>query len=425
MSFFRLRAAILTLIGCITFLIYIEIEFVIKPNDVPWPTRKRGIHGYVGQDEMAPKPIKIKKENASAKDLSQERIRKMQNMCRRHKAILPQRNWNMFLDDKLHVGFCPIQKVGSTFWRRVLEYCGGRQKYPSVFAVKWFDMQTPHIEKYGKRASSLLNDSLKFMFVRNPYQRLFSGWVDKLFSPNPLYWDKIGLTVKKFLNKNTTDVCGHNVTFSEMVKYFIHSERQRVKRDPHFIPMYDHCSPCHHDFDFIGTMETFSKDAAYLLEIISNRSLVNISMDDLEDAGYDSLFDHATRLYRFERQTLKCVSFYEAMQRTWRNLQIRGYLGTNVSLPFTHEEAESVVKEKYLGALVTAYESSGSKAYRRANRHKALIEAYTTIDTADLEKLRRIFKPDWVLFGYNDRPIEIFELSRHYKDSFSFFRIFK
>ncbi|XP_033745602.1 carbohydrate sulfotransferase 11-like [Pecten maximus] len=331
----------------------------------------------------------------------------------------------MILDDKLRVGFCPIQKVGSTFWRRVLEYCGDKRSYSSVFAVKWFDMKTPHIEKYGKRGPALLNSSLKFMFVRNPYQRLFSGWVDKLLSSNPLYWDKIGLKVKKFLYKNTTSVCGHDVTFSDMVKYFIHSERSNVKRDPHFIPMYDHCSPCHHTFDFIGTMETFSTDAEHLLKIISNRSHVNISMEDIEDAGYDSLYDHTTRLYRFVKDTLRCVSFYEAMQRTWRNLQIRGYLGMNVSVPFTREEADSVVKEEFLGALITAYESSGTKAYRRANRRNALLEAYGTVDNADLEKLRRIFKPDWVLFGYSDRPIEIFELSRHYKNSFSFFRIFK
>ncbi|XP_060076870.1 carbohydrate sulfotransferase 9-like [Ylistrum balloti] len=404
-------------------MIFYDITVVVKPTHAPWPTRKRGIQGYVGQDEMAPKSsLKV---NATVEQTSEERLRKIRNMCVRHESILQRRNWHMILDDKLQVGFCPIQKVGSTFWRRVLEYTGGRRSYTSLFAVKWHDMKTPHVEKYGDRALSLLDSSIKFMFVRNPYQRLFSGWVDKLFSPNPMYWNKIGQHVKLFLNRNATSACGHDASFAEFVKYFIHTQRIQMKRDPHFIPMYEHCSPCHHTFDFIGTMETFSTDAAYLLKIISSRSNVNISIEDIKDAGYDSLFDHNMRLYRFKQNILKCVSFYEAMQRTWRNLQIRGYLGINMSVPFTREEADTVTKEEFMSALVTAYESSGSRSYRRSNRREALIEAYATVSTADLEKLRRIFKPDWALFGYNDRPIEIFELSRHYKSSHGFFEILK
>ncbi|XP_021376518.1 carbohydrate sulfotransferase 11-like isoform X2 [Mizuhopecten yessoensis] len=361
--------------------------------------------------------------HASAELVSRARLKKLSTMCWKYRSIMQQKNWNMILDGKLHVGFCPIQKVGSTFWRRVLEYCGGRRRYTSVFEVKWQDMKTPHVQKYRDRGPSLLESSIKFMFVRNPYQRLFSGWVDKLLSPNPIFWEKVGVRVNEFLNQKSTFDCGHDVTFAEFVKYFIHTQQTKSGRDPHFIPMYEHCSPCHHKFDFIGTMETFNKDAAYLMEIISNRSHVNISIEDMKGAGYDSLNDHTMRLYRFKPDTLKCVSFHNAMQRSWRNLQIRGYLGKNVSLPFTRVEAGSVKRNTFLSALVTAYESSGSKSYRRANRREAMMEAYGTVCTDDLERLRQIFKLDWILFGYNDRPIEIFELSRHYNKSFSFFDV--
>ena len=34
---------------------------------------------------------------------------------------------------------------------------------------------------------SVIQNSDKFMFVRDPYSRVLSGYVDKLFSPNTMY----------------------------------------------------------------------------------------------------------------------------------------------------------------------------------------------------------------------------------------------
>ena len=55
------------------------------------------------------------------------------------------------------------------------------------------------------------------MFTREPYGKLLSGYVDKLFAPNPYFWKAIGrLIIRKFRKDPSPEslTCGHDVTFS-------------------------------------------------------------------------------------------------------------------------------------------------------------------------------------------------------------------
>lgn len=56
----------------------------------------------------------------------------------------------------------------------------------------------------------------KVMFTRQPYSKLLSAYVDKLYSPNPFFWGKIGRhIVRKFRSRPSAKsvACGHDVTF--------------------------------------------------------------------------------------------------------------------------------------------------------------------------------------------------------------------
>ena len=55
------------------------------------------------------------------------------------------------------------------------------------------------------------------MFTREPYSKLLSGYIDKLFAPNPYFWNVIGRFIiqkfRKYPSLRSLE-CGHDVTFT-------------------------------------------------------------------------------------------------------------------------------------------------------------------------------------------------------------------
>jgi hypothetical protein len=59
--------------------------------------------------------------------------------------------------------------------------------------------------------------------AQEPFERLLSGYADKLYSPNAAYWNFIGrYIVTNFREKpsNLSLECGHDITFEEFVKKY-------------------------------------------------------------------------------------------------------------------------------------------------------------------------------------------------------------
>lgn len=100
------------------------------------------------------------------------------------------------MDRDHHLVYCPIEKVGSSFWKRVFSILKhrGTTKRQLDSNISVFNLSGVGIHRKGKldklEPKSLLSQhydlvqSFKaFLFVRDPYERLFSGYIDKFFTP--------------------------------------------------------------------------------------------------------------------------------------------------------------------------------------------------------------------------------------------------
>lgn len=138
------------------------------------------------------------------------------------------------------LSLCPIPKVGyKTWW--------------DIFVAIW--KKVPQTNRRGKevrwvRGSTATQGQghaeIKFVFVREPYSRLLSAYVDKLFVPDS-YFDKLGTYIVRAFRANASSESlkfGHDVTFAELVKYVIHAESTGRKRDYHFVPAHAQCNMC-------------------------------------------------------------------------------------------------------------------------------------------------------------------------------------
>ena len=94
--------------------------------------------------------------------------------------------------------YCPILKVGSTFLNRILVASCSNGSLNSPFETGRRHGPTIHrLDKlntvYKKReVNAALKGSVSFMAVRDPSTKLFSGYADKLFHPNHMFWRLAG-----------------------------------------------------------------------------------------------------------------------------------------------------------------------------------------------------------------------------------------
>ncbi|XP_063436661.1 carbohydrate sulfotransferase 11-like, partial [Mytilus trossulus] len=221
--------------------------------------------------------------------------------------------------------YCGIEKVGSIFWRRIIQLLHTHE-LQSPYSIKPRDcmqnyksLQSQKLDNYD----DILKENSKFLFVRDPYSRLLSGYLDKIFSPNPYYWNLIGSKAVEFTRKQKKTlwtrcyVSGNGGIF--------HTHR-RTK--------YPHCPPCFVKYDYIGKMETFADDVHFILKEFNLENYTFVLKDFKTDSILDSITD-TVETFRDVRSTFtKCLSIYGGLQRIWRKLQIRGIISEQIKFPF-------------------------------------------------------------------------------------------
>ena len=182
-----------------------------------------------------------------------------------------------FVDDGLRYVYCAIPKVSCSTWKTVLLRLTGkiqpnRTEDLSTFDVHdrsfkeqylpTFDMYRPDEIRYR------IDNYYKFLFVREPFKRLVSAYLDK-FVRTSSYQKLVGVIIVKRYRQHPTEEAlekGNDVTFEEFVRLILDPEVRAMRTyDVHWRPYYESCHPCHIKYDFIGKFETLHEDAAYVL----------------------------------------------------------------------------------------------------------------------------------------------------------------
>ena len=247
------------------------------------------------------------------------------------------------------------------------------------------------------------------MFVREPYRRLFSAYVNKLFLPRVANWDKYARPALRYSRVHATPLqlrCSHDVTFAEFVRYFIHSERDddpNVKRDEHLVPISQQCGFCRQSHSFIGRQETFAEDTLGILAHLNLSSLLawpdfyqRYELYEM-DALIRYTFEHELKPVTAERG---CMKKEEVLRRLWKHFQISGALGAEEFFPLAKPDVDKVTKEEFLRVAELTYNRSAGDGDRHSSPIRSMLEAYSTVPRQDRLLLRHIFHLDFEFFGY-------------------------
>lgn len=150
--------------------------------------------------------------------------------------------------------YCPVEKVATTFWRRVIYQTWHTREINHPYEVSISQALLQHFNHPPKSYTmDYLKSKFKFFFVRDPFHRILSAYIDKIFVPNPQFWEQFGKpSIRLFRKQGNNQTCYHDASFSEFVQFVIWSLKNFKKVDPHFLPATEMCVPCAMDFSFVG-----------------------------------------------------------------------------------------------------------------------------------------------------------------------------
>ncbi|KAL5020412.1 hypothetical protein ScPMuIL_003304 [Solemya velum] len=230
-----------------------------------------------------------------------------------------------------NIAYCNIPKIASSFLKRfMLEIASSDKTTIDPFhhdAIKIHQKPLPRVQSRNLSSKNISS----FLFVRDPYTRLFAGYIDKLLTPNE-YWWSLGKNIVR--SRNVTSVkpnCGHDVSFDEFINDLVSRARSNKTIDVHFNMMYLQCQPCDVKYDIIGKVETFNEDFKHVLNYTHKLENFNFSSFN-EETEQDSIKKDVDKAFSFIKRSAPCISKHDALGRLWRKLQIRGLIGKKIFL---------------------------------------------------------------------------------------------
>ena len=328
---------------------------------------------------------------------------------------------------KHKVIYCYIPKTGSTFWKATLKIIENEGKFSSMYE---YHNRNTTSEKSLVNANALfknnplsiksfVTEALSFMFVREPYGRIFSAYNNKILNPNYGFWKKVGREVVKTVRKNPSFdslVYGHDITFPEMIRYLVTQFEKGQKINDHWAPMIKRCDPCKLTYNYIGKMESFADDAHFLIAKLRQKYRdVYIDFGDADTgSALATAISHVRYLYGVLKVT-KSLDYpkYNFFLRTWRDLQIRGYLSKHIDMPMTKRQASDITSEDFFNLIKEALEQPMNETAVKLQRQEAMIQAYQKVPLEDMERLAKYVRMDCLMFGYDLKPDALFQRNSH------------
>ncbi|XP_069105365.1 carbohydrate sulfotransferase 9-like [Argopecten irradians] len=322
-----------------------------------------------------------------------------------------------FYSKSVKFGVCKAPKTGCTFMAKfffALE--------PKMAVVKAFTMDRYEVHNgaYQYDQDFMLKARKKHkpftaIVSRDPYTRLFSAYIDKVFLLGKLN-KKFGLALQSRLYQTQEEPCGYAISFQGFLDQVV-AMAERDEFDEHWLPVSEGCDPCRFGYDFVCNTETLDSDMYYILDRINltDNKIVEIknSISTERENKNEVMSLIRTTMYDHRRFKSECPKVLDLMEKTWKSLQIRGYIHPVSEFPrerfltmkngklkvgrINDEDLVNIVYEEFLNRPLTP------KQMTRQRQH-SLVGAYRNVKRETIAKIQDIYEYDFFLFNYALEP---------------------
>jgi len=177
---------------------------------------------------------------------------------------------NFIVLEKSKLVYCTVPKVACTVWKRILANLEGHNITQGVHMKTKGKLKILSNYRTEDR-SKILKTYKKFMFVREPFERLLSAYKDCFwgkFKRRQDTWKRYRKAIRFVLATRSgldIDVNTDNTTFEQFATYLVLRWREGGLFQEHWREQYKLCHPCQVQFDYVGHYETLQDDAQFVL----------------------------------------------------------------------------------------------------------------------------------------------------------------
>jgi hypothetical protein len=290
-----------------------------------------------------------------------------------------------------NLNYCKIPKAGSTYWMQIFMALENEKNMSHIFGQNRFLYHSHAMTTVSWRETSAAD--VIFHFTRNPYSRLFSAYVDKVFLPG---YEQLTTNITKKIGKP----CNQSVTFEEFLKYiFVY-----YANEPHWQPISTLCSSCTVPYNVIGKQETFNQDVLFIFDQldISHNSKQHF-FKNLQEKHRENTIQEITKDMAVAARKSSCMTFSLFVKKLWKSFQIQGIISDSIPFPvkefssLNFDEIDSIV-ETYLNAT---RKTNMTEIMSKDQRQRHLARAFASVSTETLQVIRKTYKNDFEIFGYS------------------------
>ena len=343
--------------------------------------------------------------------LQLQRLQHLHNACvdqEIFKNVTYNRTGQIIYSSRYNFSFCKVPKAGCSFLTQVFAILqNGANTSKDIFGLerKAIHAKLKRVGYMGVK-NNIIRNIRTVLVSRNPYSRLFSAYIDKIFLPLR-YGTAVGIVQRQRTNRNAS--CANDITFEEFLSDIVDRAKEGTPLNMHWAPIFSLCNPCDLNVLSLVKQETFSADVEYVLKEVG---IANDEFDVIYDALHDNrkeatipgIVRTVTERGKWVR---RCMDAIEVARRIWVSFQIQGYIKEDIPFPTNTINSNKKAKNpEFLTNIIldTIKKHPMSPYDAKIQRRQNLVRAFDGLSNDILDKVKQLYKQDFILFDYSFEP---------------------
>lgn len=408
--------------------------------------------GWVSAEQDKPETWTTRTD-VTVPDEHAQRILNLKRTCKEALSIRQreQRKANLteFFYSKDHkFAYCKVPKSGSTFWMKVFMVLNKGENYSSQIS----QMSRTEIHDRSRvlvtQPSRIVHNNIRTIIVsRNPFSRLYSAYVDKVYLP--LFWEQFsrmdnvfilpsyqingtievfkssnfplhnrllkyrdsflekGLLKQRTVSQIVTPVCVNNVSFEDFLKFIISEIKAGRPLEPHWAPISHLCHPCRLNTYKIVKQESFVDDVDHALRSVGvnldNYEWLRQSLKENRSINYVPSVVAVIEKKLKRKAVTNCINVEEVVKRMWKAFQIQGIISDNIQFPENLLSGMSMFNRELVTKVVLDAIAKHPllDAEKLKQREFYLNRAYKEVSSETITAIQDVYYLDFILFDYS------------------------
>jgi hypothetical protein len=303
-----------------------------------------------------------------------------------------------------------VPKVGSTFMIQVYKILTDNTSAKRMFKLSRNDIHDDQVRQMRTiMPLDLLNAYTVLIMARNPYSRLYSAYIDKVYILNTLHLCKDILLKQTFQRVEQKRLCKFDISFEQFLEYYF--ENGGTSEQGHYGPIISHDvgrKICSLKNIMIVKQETFSEDIDHALDAVNMKGVEYDTVHGiLHSKNIESTIGgivktvHAKFVSFIQRNS--CLTWKNIARKLWNSFQIQGYISEKSEFPQTKfTKLKNSKSSKYLINVIMQEVKKNTLTHEKKieQRNKALLKAYSGVNKKYLHAIQERYEMDFNMFQY-------------------------